>query len=86
MQQSRSSRNRDGRLKTEPGTTSAHVMALGDRVFAIFNTFADDEALDAHVNGSVAKWVMAEMPAIFEGPPQITRSRIFAVKLPKPMV
>lgn len=64
----------------EPGTTSFHAMDLGDGRFAIFNSFADAAALEAHVGGPTAAWVMAMNPDLFTGPYEITRGRVFAQK------
>lgn len=64
----------------EPGTTSFHAIDLGEGRFAIFNTFADDGALAAHVGGEVAAWVMAMNAELFTAPYDITRGRLFAQK------
>jgi quinol monooxygenase YgiN len=68
------------RLETEPGTTSFRAMQIGPRTFSIFNTFADEAALQAHVTGAVAAWVQAQNPALFTGPYAITRCEVFAAK------
>jgi quinol monooxygenase YgiN len=68
------------RLGTEPGTTSFRAMALGGTQFAIFNTFTDEAAVAAHVNGPVAKWVQDSAEPLFTGPYNITKCQIFAAK------
>lgn len=64
----------------EPGTTRFHAMDLGEGRFAIFNTFADDAAFLAHVQGPTAAWVQARNPELFTEPYAITRAQVFAVK------
>lgn len=69
------------RISTEePGTTSFHAMELGEGRFAIFNTFRDDAAFLAHVQGPVAAWVQSRNPDLFVEPYAITRAQVFAVK------
>lgn len=64
----------------EPGTTSFHALDLGEGRFAIFNTFADEAALQAHVGGPTAAWVMAQNAELFTAPYEITRGRMLAQK------
>lgn len=64
----------------EPGTTSFHAVDLGEGRFAIFNTFADAAALEAHVGGPTAAWVMAQNAELFTAPYEIARGRLFAQK------
>lgn len=64
----------------EPGTTGFHAMDLGEGRFAIFNTFVDEAAFLAHVQGPVAAWVQAQNPDLFTEPYAITRAGVFARK------
>lgn len=64
----------------EPGTTSFHAIDLGGGRFAIFNTFADEAALAAHVGGPTAAWVMEQNAELFTAPYAIERGEIFAMK------
>lgn len=66
------------RLGDEPGTTSFRALDLGDGAFAIFNSFRDEAALMAHVQGEVAQWVQAQQPLLFTAPYAITRAPVFA--------
>ncbi|AUW58898.1 antibiotic biosynthesis monooxygenase [Sphingobium sp. SCG-1] len=66
--------------RDEPGTTSFHALDLGNGSFAIFNTFVDEEAVMAHVNGPIAAWVQATNPDLFVEPYAITRAKLFAHK------
>jgi len=68
------------RLESEPGTTSFRAMQIGEREFAIFNSFVDEAALQAHVTGPTAAWVQAQNPDLFTAPYAITRCQIFAAK------
>ena len=68
------------RLESEPGTTSFRAMQTGERDFAIFNSFADEAALQAHVTGPVAAWVQAQNDALFTAPYAITRCQVFTAK------
>lgn len=63
-----------------PGTTSFHALELGAERFAIFNTFADEAALAAHVGGPTAAWVTAQNAELFTAPYEITRGRMLAQK------
>jgi len=64
----------------EPGTTSFHALDLGEGAFAILNTFADEAALMAHVQGPTAAWVQASNPELFTDPYAITKAQLFAIK------
>ena len=64
----------------EPGTTSFHALDLGEGRFAIFNTFANQAALEAHVGGETAAWVMAMNEELFTAHYEIARGRLFAQK------
>lgn len=68
------------RLESEPGTTSFRAMQLSEREYAIFNSFADEAALQAHVTGPVAAWVQANNDALFTAPYAISRCQVFAAK------
>lgn len=66
------------RLMEEEGTTSFRAIDLGEGAFAIFNSFRDGAALEAHVHGETAQWVMAQQPLLFDAPYAITRGAVFA--------
>lgn len=66
------------RLMAEEGTTSFRAIDLGEGIFAIFNSFRDAAALEAHVQGETAQWVMAQQPQLFDAPYAITRGQVFA--------
>jgi quinol monooxygenase YgiN len=66
------------RLMAEDGTTSFRAIDIGDGSFAIFNSFRDAAALEAHVHGETAQWVMEQQPLLFDAPYAITRGAVFA--------
>ena len=68
------------RLNGEPGTAQFYAMQVSDREFAIFNVFSDADALTAHIEGEVAKWVQASREELFVGPYKITSAEILATK------
>ncbi|GAC1346786.1 MAG: antibiotic biosynthesis monooxygenase [Acetobacteraceae bacterium] len=64
----------------EPGTTRFLVLREAPGRYAIFDTFAHDEAFQAHLNGPVPKVLQAKSADLFEEFPVIVRSEILAVK------
>lgn len=68
------------RMGEEPGTTEFFSMEIGERQFAIFCTFTDPDALQAHIAGDTAKWVLAKQPELFSAPYDIVQTTILATK------
>lgn len=66
----------------ESGTTTWYAICLGERDFAIFDTFPDDAARATHLAGKVGRALVARSAELFEGTPKIERARILAYKLP----
>ena len=60
----------------ESGTTSWYAIKLGPSRFGIFDTFPSDEARNAHLNGEIAKALMANASQLLSDPPQIENSII----------
>jgi quinol monooxygenase YgiN len=54
-----------------------------DRLFAIFDAFTDEAGRQAHLNGPIAKALMAKAPELLATPPVIERLDVLGVKLPK---
>ncbi len=69
-------------VEAEPGTVAWFGLRLGPPSFAIFDTFPDEEARDAHLNGEVAAALMASADELFASPPQINKLDVLAAKLP----
>lgn len=66
----------------EPGTTTWYAVRLGDRDFAIFDTFPDDTARFAHLAGKVGRALIARTPELLDGMPKIEHAEVLAYKLP----
>ena len=67
-------------VRQEPQTTGWYALRLGPSRFGIFDTFADEAAFQAHLNGPVPPLVAKRAPALFEDPPAILRCDILAAK------
>jgi quinol monooxygenase YgiN len=72
-------------VNAEPGTITWFAIQEGPSSFAIFDTFNDEAARDAHLNGKVAAALMEKARAgdLFAEAPEIFRLEIIADKLPK---
>lgn len=75
-------RSGEALVDDEPGTTAWFALKIGSGKYGIFDAFADDEGRDAHMNGEVAKALMAKAEDLFEAAPEIDRPEILASKLP----
>ena len=58
------------------------ALRLGGGSFAIFDAFADETGRQAHLNGAIAKALMAQAPTLLAEPPAIQQFRITGAKLP----
>ncbi len=70
-------------VQGEPGTVTWYAIRLGPSTFGIFDTFADDDGRQAHLNGQVAAALGENADALLSQPPTIEQVDILAVKLPK---
>lgn len=66
----------------EPGTTTWYAFKMGPDKFGIYDTFKDEAGRDAHLNGPIAKALMAKAGELLADPPQIEKLEILAVKAP----
>jgi quinol monooxygenase YgiN len=66
----------------EPATTSWYAIKLGPDRFGIFDTFPDEAGRDAHLNGPIAKALMAKAGELLAEAPQIEKLEILAAKAP----
>jgi len=64
----------------EVGTTTWFAFRAGPATFGIFDTFAGDDGLQAHLNGEIAKALFARAEELFAKPPQVQQLDIFAAK------
>ena len=66
--------------EAEPGTIRWYAFKSGPDTFGIFDTFADEAARDAHLNGEIAKALMANADALLAVPPVIQKLEILVTK------
>src|ERR1700687_5423207 len=59
------------------------ALRLGPTTFGIFDAFMDESGRQAHLNGPIAKALMAQAPELFSKPPAIERIEVLGAKLPK---
>ena len=57
------------------------ALRLGGGSFAIFDAFADETGRQAHLNGAIAKALMAQAPNLLAEPPAIQQLEIMGAKL-----
>ena len=58
------------------------ALRLGPSTFGVFDAFRDEEGRQTHLNGPIAKALMAQAPALFSTPPVIERVEVLGAKLP----
>lgn len=66
--------------KKEKGTMAWFAFKEDEGRYAIFDTFDDEAGRDAHLNGAIAKALMAKAGDLLSEPPQIHRIAILANK------
>lgn len=59
------------------------ALRLGPSTFGVFDAFHDEPGRQAHLNGPIAKALMAQAPKLFAEPPSIERIEILGAKLPQ---
>jgi quinol monooxygenase YgiN len=59
------------------------ALRLGPTTFGIFDAFTDEPGRQAHLDGPIAKALMAQAPDLFSKPPAIERIDVLGAKLPK---
>ena len=58
------------------------ALRLGPTTFGIFDAFADEEGRQAHLNGLIAKALMASAPDLLAASPAIEQVELLGAKLP----
>jgi quinol monooxygenase YgiN len=58
------------------------ALQLGPTTFAIFDAFADEAGHQNHLNGPIAKALMARAADLLVAPPVIDRLDVLGAKLP----
>ena len=64
----------------EAGKTAWYAVKIGPAKFGIFDTFADEQGRDAHLNGEIAKALFARAQELFAKEPEIHKIAILAEK------
>jgi quinol monooxygenase YgiN len=59
------------------------ALRIGPTTFGVFDAFTDESGRQAHLNGPIAKALMAQAPELFSKPPTIERIEVLGAKLPK---
>jgi quinol monooxygenase YgiN len=58
------------------------ALRLGPTTFGIFDAFKDEAGRQAHLNGPIAKALMAKAPDLLASPPVIDKLEVLGAKLP----
>lgn len=69
-------------VNAEPQTIAWFALRMGPTTFGIFDAFPSEAGRDAHLNGEVAKLLMAKASDLFAKPPEINKVEVLADKLP----
>jgi quinol monooxygenase YgiN len=64
----------------EAGTLSWYAIKMGPGKYGIFDTFADENGRNAHLNGEIAKALFAKAGELLAKAPDIAKPEILAVK------
>jgi quinol monooxygenase YgiN len=64
----------------EAATISWYAIKMGSGKYGIFDTFADENGRNAHLNGEIAKALFARAEDLFAKPPEIAKPEILASK------
>jgi quinol monooxygenase YgiN len=65
----------------ESSTSLWFALRLGPTTFAIFDSFHDEVGRQAHLNGPIAKALMANAPNLLAAPPVIEPSEVLGAKV-----
>ena len=66
--------------QNEPKTVTWYGVKMAPGVYGVFDTFDDEAGRDAHLNGDIAKALMAKAPDLFANELKIERMEILASK------
>ena len=64
----------------EPGTVRWYALQIGPSTFGIFDTFGTTDARDAHLNGEIAKALMANASELLAKEPVLEMVDLLTVK------
>jgi quinol monooxygenase YgiN len=65
----------------EPTTLLWFALRLGPSTFAIFDAFHDESGRQTHLNGPIAKALMASAPDLLAVPPSMEKIEVLGAKL-----
>jgi quinol monooxygenase YgiN len=57
------------------------ALRLGPSTFGVFDAFPDESGRQAHLNGPIAKALMAQAPKLLAAPPSIERTEVLGAKI-----
>lgn len=66
--------------RKETGTMTWYAIREDDGQYGIFDTFNDEAGRDAHLNGEIAKALMAKAGELLREPPKIHKISVIATK------
>jgi quinol monooxygenase YgiN len=66
--------------QNEAGTVTWYGVKMGPGTYGVFDTFNDEAGRDAHMNGDIAKALMAQAPELFSNEVRIEKMEILASK------
>jgi quinol monooxygenase YgiN len=64
----------------EPGTITWYAIKMGPGKYGIFDTFADENGRNAHLNGEIAKALFAKAKDLLAQSPKFDKPEILASK------
>ena len=64
----------------EPQTVTWYGVKVAPGVYGVFDTFNDEQGRETHMNGEIAKALMAKAPDLFSNQLQIEKMEILASK------
>lgn len=65
----------------ERGTVLWFALRFDAQTYGIFDAFADDSGRNAHLNGEIAKALMAKAGELLASPPNIEKVDVLAAKM-----
>ena len=68
--------------REETTTPLWFALRLGPSTFGVFDAFKDEAGRQAHLNGPIARALMANAPELFATPPSIEPLEVLGAKLP----
>jgi quinol monooxygenase YgiN len=66
--------------QAEPGTIAWYAARTSPTTFWIFDTFGSEDDRQAHINGEIAKALMAHADELLASPPEILPADVLAAK------